>query len=60
MLIWGFVAEFYGLNPPEANLQLLARFFEKYPDYKERAFLSVKVTSIAAHKWLARADLRGR
>lgn len=50
MLIWEFAAEFYGLNPPEANLQLLARFFEKYPDYNERAFLSVKVRSIAAHK----------
>ena len=25
-----------------ANLELLARFFEKYPDYADRTFLSVK------------------
>ncbi|EJD07506.1 Aldo/keto reductase [Fomitiporia mediterranea MF3/22] len=35
-------SEFYGVNPPEANLELLARFFEKYPDYADKAFLSVK------------------
>ncbi|KAL5498123.1 hypothetical protein ACEPAH_2253 [Sanghuangporus vaninii] len=34
--------EFYGVNPPEANLELLARFFEKFPNYTEKAFLSVK------------------
>ncbi|KAL5524939.1 hypothetical protein ACEPAF_8808 [Sanghuangporus sanghuang] len=34
--------EFYGSNPCEANLELLARFFEKYPNYAEKAFLSVK------------------
>ncbi|KAI0260769.1 aldo/keto reductase [Gloeopeniophorella convolvens] len=34
--------EFYGLNPPSANLDLLARFFERYPDYADKAFLSVK------------------
>jgi len=35
--------EFYG-NPPNvtANLELVSRFFEKYPDYRSRAFLSVK------------------
>lgn len=36
--------EFYG---PEAqrtlNLDLVARFFEKYPTYADKAFLSVKV-----------------
>ena len=30
------------MNPREANLELLARFFEKYPDYADKAFLSVK------------------
>lgn len=35
--------EFYGLDPPSANLELLARFFERYPDYADKAFLSVKV-----------------
>ncbi|KAH8117321.1 aldo/keto reductase [Phellopilus nigrolimitatus] len=34
--------EFYGMNPREANLELVARFFEKYPDYADKAFLSVK------------------
>jgi pyridoxine 4-dehydrogenase len=35
--------EFYGINPRTANLELVARFFEKYPEYKDKAFLSVKV-----------------
>ncbi|KAI5122055.1 hypothetical protein M0805_006039 [Coniferiporia weirii] len=34
--------EFYGVNPKEANLELVSRFFEKYPDYTDKAFLSVK------------------
>ncbi|KAI0288299.1 aldo/keto reductase [Russula brevipes] len=34
--------EFYGINPPSANLDLLARFFERYPGYADKAFLSVK------------------
>lgn len=34
--------EFYGINPPSANLELLARFFERYPGYTDKAFLSVK------------------
>ncbi|KDQ60704.1 hypothetical protein JAAARDRAFT_31679 [Jaapia argillacea MUCL 33604] len=34
--------EFYGPNLSTANLELLSRFFEKYPDYAERTFLSVK------------------
>ena len=38
-----YKGEFYGRNPPEANLELVARFFEKYPEYADRAFLSVKV-----------------
>jgi pyridoxine 4-dehydrogenase len=36
--------EFYGRNPPEANLQLVARFFTKYPELADRTFLSVKVS----------------
>ncbi|KAF8557518.1 Aldo/keto reductase [Imleria badia] len=34
--------EFYGHNFSTANLDLIAEFFETYPDYAERAFLSVK------------------
>ncbi|TDL26314.1 aldo/keto reductase [Rickenella mellea] len=34
--------EFYGVNPRTANLELVARFFEKYPSYTDKAFLSVK------------------
>jgi pyridoxine 4-dehydrogenase len=36
------VAEFYGQGLTVANLELVARFFEKYPEYADRAFLSVK------------------
>ena len=35
-------AEFYGQGLSTANLELVARFFEKYPDYADRTFLSVK------------------
>jgi len=34
--------EFYGFEPREANLELISRFFEKHPEYADRAFLSVK------------------
>ncbi|KAG8743114.1 hypothetical protein FRC12_015148 [Ceratobasidium sp. 428] len=35
--------EFYGMLPnTAANLELLNRFFTKYPDYADRTFLSVK------------------
>jgi pyridoxine 4-dehydrogenase len=36
------VGEFYGHGFTVANLELIARFFEKYPQYVDRAFLSVK------------------
>ncbi|KAK7693340.1 hypothetical protein QCA50_002908 [Cerrena zonata] len=34
--------EFYANDLGTANLELVARFFEKYPDYADKAFLSVK------------------
>ena len=34
--------EFYGQGATVANLELVARFFEKYPEYADRVFLSVK------------------
>jgi len=34
--------EFYGPNFSTANLEMIARFFEKYPDYADKTFLSVK------------------
>ncbi|KAF8494654.1 aldo/keto reductase [Russula emetica] len=34
--------EFYGQGFTVANLELVARFFEKYPEYTDRSFLSVK------------------
>ncbi|GBE89488.1 Pyridoxal reductase [Sparassis crispa] len=34
--------EFYGPQLSIANVELLARFFEKYPEYADRTFLSVK------------------
>jgi pyridoxine 4-dehydrogenase len=39
-------AEFYGQGFSTANLDLLARFFKKYPGYADRTFLSVKGGSI--------------
>ena len=38
----GVIGEFYGRNPMEANLKLLARFYEKYPEFTDKTFLSVK------------------
>ena len=35
-------AEFYGPGMGTANLDLVARFFEQYPEYADRTFLSVK------------------
>jgi len=34
--------EFYGPNFGTANIEMISRFFEKYPEYADRAFLSVK------------------
>ncbi|TBU65692.1 aldo/keto reductase [Dichomitus squalens] len=34
--------EFYGPDQSPANLELLARFYQKYPDYADKTFLSVK------------------
>ncbi|GJJ14540.1 hypothetical protein Clacol_008805 [Clathrus columnatus] len=34
--------EFYGQNWSEANLELLARFYKKYPEYIDRTVLCVK------------------
>ena len=39
-------AEFYGQGLTTANLDLVARFFKKYPGYADRTFLSVKGGSI--------------
>jgi pyridoxine 4-dehydrogenase len=35
-------AEFYDDKASTANLDLLAAFFEKYPEYADKTFLSVK------------------
>ena len=39
--------EFYGHNLSTANLEMIARFFEKYPEFVDRTFLSIKVGLIA-------------
>ena len=39
--------EFYAQDFGTANLELVSRFFEKYPEYADRAFLSVKVDTIS-------------
>ena len=36
--------DFYGINLPTANLELVARFFVRYPTYMDKVFLSVKVS----------------
>ncbi|KAG1827030.1 NADP-dependent oxidoreductase domain-containing protein [Suillus subaureus] len=34
--------EFYGHDLTTTNLEMIARFFEKYPDYVDKTFLSIK------------------
>lgn len=34
--------EFYGTGEPTLNLQLLNRFYNQHPEYKEKTYLSVK------------------
>ena len=34
--------EFYGQKDPEANIKLIARYFDKYPEDAEKVFLAVK------------------
>ncbi|EPX72827.1 pyridoxal reductase Plr1 [Schizosaccharomyces octosporus yFS286] len=34
--------EFYGMDPPTANLMLLARYFKKRPENANKVFLSIK------------------
>lgn len=36
------LGEFYGQDFSAVNIEFVARFFEKYPDYADRVFLSVK------------------
>ena len=41
-VLFRYAGEFYGQGETPANLELVARFFEKYPSYADRVFLSVK------------------
>jgi hypothetical protein len=45
----GFTGEFYANDFGTANLDLVAAFFKKYPDYADKTFLSVKVNLISSH-----------
>lgn len=47
--------EFYGHNLSTTNIEMIARFFEKYPEYVDRTFLSVKVC-MTSHVILSLAD----
>ena len=38
--------EYHGTGLATANLELISRFFEKYPEYADRSFLSVKGGSV--------------
>ena len=38
-----FAGEFYAQDFGTGNLELVSRFFEKYPGYADRTFLVVKV-----------------
>lgn len=37
-------AEFYDENASITNIDLISAFFEKYPDYADKVYLSVKVS----------------
>ncbi|KAH0830112.1 NADP-dependent oxidoreductase domain-containing protein [Lanmaoa asiatica] len=47
--------EFYGHNASPANLEMIARFFEKYPEYADRTFLSIKVKNLSRPENLTRS-----
>jgi len=47
--------EFYGQGSPTANLDLLAAFYEKYPECADKTFLSVKGGTDASEKSLRRS-----
>ncbi|CDZ96728.1 Voltage-gated shaker-like K channel, subunit beta/KCNAB [Phaffia rhodozyma] len=49
---------FYGMSDPLANLKLLRRFFDKYPEYASKIFLSVKGGGIAGQDQSDEAFLR--
>ena len=38
------IAEFYGAGFSTGNLELLARFYDKYPEYVDKTFLTIKVS----------------
>jgi hypothetical protein len=41
-MLYHRIGEFYAQDFGTGNLKLLSRFFEKYPDYADKTFLSVK------------------
>ncbi|KAG1891275.1 Aldo/keto reductase [Suillus subluteus] len=53
--------EFYGHNLATTNLEMIARFFEKYPDYVDKTFLSIKFwpTNLRRSVELINEKLRG-
>ncbi|KAF8307612.1 aldo/keto reductase [Clavulina sp. PMI_390] len=50
--------EFYGVNQPTANLELLSRFFSKFPEYTDRALLQVKGGLVNMHPASSPESLR--
>ena len=45
-------ADFYGQGRTTGNLELLARFYDKYPQYVDKTFLSVKVNDATCNSVL--------